>query len=128
MLQAPMFDRLLFDLLPFDQNGLAAPEVDVGGREVAQALVVTAVIVVLDEGLDLSFEVARQVVVFQQDPVLQGLMPTFDLTLGLGMIGRTTDVLHILIIEPFSQLARDITRPVVGQQPRLVDDRCLIAA
>ena len=58
MLQAPMFDRLSFDPFPFDQNGLAAPEVDVGGREVAQALVVTAVIVVLDEGLDLCFEVA----------------------------------------------------------------------
>jgi len=87
VLQAPMFDSLLFDLLPFDQNGLAAPEVDVGGREVAQALVVTAVIVVFDEGLDLSFKVARQVVVFQQDPVFQGLMPTFDLTLGLGVIG-----------------------------------------
>ena len=58
MLQAPMLDRLSFDFLPFDQNGLAAPEVDVGGREVAQALVVTAVIVVLDEGLDLCFEVA----------------------------------------------------------------------
>ena len=56
MLQAPMLDSLSFDFLPFDQNGLAAPEVDVGGREVAQALVVTAVIVVLDEGLDLSFE------------------------------------------------------------------------
>ena len=33
MLQAPMFDGLAFDLLPFDQDGLAAPEVDVGGGE-----------------------------------------------------------------------------------------------
>ena len=77
MLQAPMLDSLSFDFLPFDQNGLAAPEVDVGGREVAQALVVTAVIVVLDEGLDLCFEVARQVVppeclVRRRNPGLSG--------------------------------------------------------
>ncbi len=31
MLQAPMFDGLAFDLLPFDQDGLAAPEADIGG-------------------------------------------------------------------------------------------------
>jgi hypothetical protein len=31
-------------------------------------------IVVLDEGRDLAFELARQVVVFQQDAVLQRLM------------------------------------------------------
>jgi len=35
VLQASMFDGLSFDLLPFDQDGLAAPEVDVGGGEIA---------------------------------------------------------------------------------------------
>ncbi len=50
MLQAPMLDGLAFDLLPFDQDGLAAPEVDVGGGEVAEALVVAPMIVVGDEG------------------------------------------------------------------------------
>ena len=39
MLQAPMFDGLALDILPFNQDGLAAPEVDVSGGEVAQALV-----------------------------------------------------------------------------------------
>ena len=128
MLQAPMFDSLLFDLLPFDQNSLAAPEVDVGGREVAQALVVTAVIIVLDEGLDLSLEVARQIVVLQQDPVFQGLVPSLDLALGLRMVGGAASMLHISIVEPFGQVAGEIARPVVGQQPRFVNDRRLIAA
>ena len=128
MVQAPPLDGLSFDPFSFQKDGVAPAEIDIGGREVAQALVVTAVIVVLDESLDLSFEVARKIVVLQQDPVLQGLMPSFDLALGLGVIGRTTDVLHVSIIEPFRQLARDITRPIIGQQPRLVDDRCLIAA
>ncbi len=54
MLQAPMFDGLAFDLLPFDQDGLAAPEVDVRGGEVAQALVIAAMIVMGDEGIDLG--------------------------------------------------------------------------
>jgi len=39
------------------QNGFVATEVDVGGRDVVQALVVTLVIVVIDEGFDLNFEV-----------------------------------------------------------------------
>ncbi len=127
-MQAPVLDGLSLDPFSFQQDGLAPSKIDVGGREVAQALVVTAVIIVLDEGLDLSLEVARQIVVLQQDPVLQSLVPPFDLALGLGVIGSTTDVLHISIVEPFGQSARDIARPVVGQQPRLVDDRRLIAA
>jgi hypothetical protein len=36
--QAAIGDCLSFDPFPFDQNGLASPEVDVGGRQVADAL------------------------------------------------------------------------------------------
>ncbi len=86
MLQAPMLDGLAFDLLPFQQDDVATSEVDVGGREIAQAFVITLMIVVFDEGLDVSFEVTGQVIVFQQDAVLQGLMPALDLALGLGMV------------------------------------------
>ena len=104
MLQAPLLDGPSFDPFSFQQDGLPSPEIDIGGREVTQALVITAVIVVLDEGLDLSLEVARQVVVLQRDSVLQGLVPTLDLALGLRMIGGAADVLHISIGEPFSQV------------------------
>jgi hypothetical protein len=48
----------------FDQNGLAPPEVDVGGQ-VGDALVIS--IVIGDDGLDLGFKIARQRVVFDQD-------------------------------------------------------------
>ncbi len=58
MLQAPMFDCLSFDPFSFQQDGVTASEVDVGGREVFQALVVSLVIVVRDKGLDLDFEIA----------------------------------------------------------------------
>jgi hypothetical protein len=53
--------------------------------------VISVVAAVIDEALDLSFEVARQVGVFEQDPVLQRLMPTLDFALRLGMAGCATD-------------------------------------
>ncbi len=92
MVQAPAFDCLLLDPFSLVQDGLPAAEVDVCGSEVVQALVVAVMIVVIDERLDLGFETARQEVVLQQDAVLQGLMPTFDLALGLRVIGRPMDI------------------------------------
>ena len=56
MLQAPVLDGLWFDPFPFQQDGLAAPEVDSGGREVIQALVAAPVAVVRDESAELGFE------------------------------------------------------------------------
>ena len=44
-------------------------------------------VVVTDERIDLRFKVSGQEVVFQQDAVLQRLMPALDLALGLRMIG-----------------------------------------
>ena len=73
------------------------------------------VIVVIDEGFDLSFEVTRQEVVFQQDAVLQSLMSTLDLALGLWMIWRTARMLHALALQPLSQVARDVARSVVAR-------------
>ena len=56
MVQAPVLDGLSFDPSSFQQDGLAPPEVDIGEHEFAQALVVVAVMVVLDEGFDVSLE------------------------------------------------------------------------
>jgi hypothetical protein len=86
--QAAVCDCLSFDPFPFDQNGLASPEIDVGGRQIADALVIAQVIVVSDEGLDLSFEIARQIIVLDQDAIFQRLMPALDqlwLILGDGV-------------------------------------------
>ena len=57
VLQAPVFDGLSFEFFSFKQDGLAAPEVGVGWREIAQALVVATVIVVRDKGLDLGLQI-----------------------------------------------------------------------
>jgi hypothetical protein len=64
MLQAAVGNGLSFDPLSFCQDGWTASEVDVGWGEIVDALVVTPMIVVGDEGFDLGFEIAGQVVVF----------------------------------------------------------------
>jgi hypothetical protein len=119
--QVAIGDCLSFDPFPFDQNGLAPAEVDVGGRQVGDALVISQVIVVGDEGRDLGFEIARQVIVLEQDTVLERVMPALDLALGHRMIRRTT-VLHVLAVEPFRQVRRDVAGAVVGEKPWPVDD------
>jgi len=65
--QAPVIDRLSLDPFSLQQDGLAASEVDVGGSEVVEALVISPMVVAIDEGRDLAFEIARQEVVYQQD-------------------------------------------------------------
>ena len=58
MVQAAVLDGQFFDpVSPFDDGGVAA-EVGVGGRDVAEALVVAVVVIVIDEGPDLVFEIA----------------------------------------------------------------------
>ena len=89
MLQAAMFDGDALNAGTFGEDGFIPSEVGVRRCHIAQAFVVAVMIIVLDEGLDLGFEVTGQEVVFKQDAVFQGLVPAFDLALGLGMIGRT---------------------------------------
>ena len=128
VLQAPFVECLSFNPFSFQQDGLAASKVDIGGREVSKALVIALVIVVRDEGIDLCFELAGQIVVLKQDAVLQGLMPALDLALGLRMIRRPTNMIHFSVIEPFGQIARDVRGTVVRQQSRPVDQVGLITA
>ena len=97
VLQSPLFDGFAFDLLPFQQDGLSSPDIDVGGRKIVQALMVSAVIVIADEVLDLPFKIARQVVVLEQYSILECLMPPLNLTLRLWMIGCATNVRDVVI-------------------------------
>jgi len=66
------------------------------------------VVIVLDEGADLPFEISGQVVVVEQDAVLQGLVPALDLSLGLGMIGCPAHMLDAFVLEPLGQIARHV--------------------
>ncbi len=56
-------------------------------------------VVVIHEVADGSFERPGQVVVFEQDPVFQGLVPTLDLALRLRVVRkRDADPLLLLLI------------------------------
>jgi hypothetical protein len=90
VLQAAMFDGYAFDAGALGEDGFVPAEVGVGWCHVAQAFMVSLVIIVLDERLDLGFEVAGQEVVFEQDAVLQGLVPgdCQDFRVRAGIMGK----------------------------------------
>src|SRR5450759_3921957 len=92
MLQASILDCVAFDPFPFQEDCLTASEVDVGRRHIAQALVIAPMIVVIDEPANAGLKITWQVVVFQEDAILERLMPAFDLTLCLRMVGRAANV------------------------------------
>ncbi len=120
MVQAPVLDGQFPDLLPFCQDGRAASEVDVSGREIAKALVIAVVVVMIDEGRDGRLKLALQVIVFQKDAVLEGLVPAFDLALRLRVVGGAAHMVHAIFFEVFGQVASDVAGAVIAQQPRLV--------
>ena len=51
MLQAPMFDGVSFDPFALFDDGLGPAEVGIGGCDVAQALVVAAMVVMLESSV-----------------------------------------------------------------------------
>lgn len=106
----------------------APAKVGVGGRHVVQALVVTLMIIILEDGLDLSFGIAGQKVVFQQDAVFQGLAPALDLALGLGMHRSAAHMAHLPCFNLFRQFFRDVARAVIAEQPGFVQHRGAVAA
>ena len=114
MLQPALSDCLFLDLLSHFQDRPTPTVVDVGRRQVIQALVVSPSVVVSDEVADLAFKIPRQIVVLQQNPVLHGLVPAFDLALGLWVVRRSADVIHTLGIEVVGQVGRNIGRAVVA--------------
>src|SRR5262245_44680955 len=82
MLQSSLSDGVAFDPVSLQKDGRGSAEVDVGRCQVLQALMVTPVIVVLDEARDLGFEITGQVIVLEQNAVLEGLVPALDLAPG----------------------------------------------
>src|SRR5712671_1886810 len=57
VLQAAISDCVSFDPFSFQQDGLGASKVDVSRCEITQALVIAAMVVVIDECVDLGLEV-----------------------------------------------------------------------
>ena len=102
VVQAAQSDGLSFDPFAFDEDGFAAAEVDVSRGEIVEALVVSAMIVMFDEGRDLGFEVFLKEVVFEQDAVLERLVPAFDLALRLRMARRAMDLIDLVFFQPLT--------------------------
>src|SRR3546814_1512421 len=69
-----MFDGLPFDPFALFDDGIGPAEVGVGGRHVVQALVVTSVVIMLDERFDLGLKVAGQERSEEHTSELQSLM------------------------------------------------------
>ncbi len=112
MLQATICDCLAFDPFAFEEDGLGPPEVDVSRSEIVEALVIAGMVVVLDEGGDLAFEIAGQVVVLKQDAVLERLMPALDLALGLRMVRGSADMLDVLLVQPLREIVATYDEPL----------------
>ena len=73
---------------------MTSAEVDVGWCEIGDAFVVSQVVVVVDEGFDLPLKITGEIIVLEQDAVLERLVPTLDLALGLVMHGSSPDMFH----------------------------------
>ena len=113
VMQASAFDSLSFDSISLFQDGLAPSEVDIGRGQILDALVIAVVVVVIDEGFNAGLKISGEEVVIQQDAVLQGLVPSFNLALGLRMIRCAPDMAHALALQPISQVTGDVAGPVV---------------
>ena len=74
---------------------------------------IAAIVIVLDKGIDLGFQVAWKIVVFQQDSVFERLMPVFDLSLGLRMAGCAANMRDFMFAKPVCEIARDVGRAIV---------------
>jgi len=128
VVQAAVLDGLVFDASPLSQDGFTATEVDVSWGEVADALVVAMVVVVVDEGGNGCFEFALEEVVFQQDAVLQSLVPALDFALGLGMHWRAANMFHAFVFEVFGQILGDVRRAIIAELARFVPNPGAVAA
>ena len=62
---ARVCDGCTLDAFTLDEDCFGPAEVDVGRGEIVEAFVIADVVVVLDEGVDLLFEIAGQIVVLK---------------------------------------------------------------
>lgn len=86
------------------------------------------VVLLVEEGGDGGFKLPVEEVVFEQDAVLQGLVPPFNLAPGLRMHRRVANVFHAFVFEVFGQIASEVGRPVVDQQAWFVQKPRAVAA
>lgn len=95
-------------------------KVNIGGREVFQGLVISSVIVMANEVVNRRFKIFLHEVIFQQDAVLQRLMPALDLALRLRMVRCAPHVSDLLARQLVGEIASDVRQAIVREQSRPV--------
>ena len=113
MKQAALTDGFVLYPPSLLQDGWRSAEVGISRRDIAEALVDPAVVVVIDEGIDGFFERARHVVVLEQDAVLHRLMPPLYLALGHRVVRCSPRMFNVLLLKPGLEFTTDVARPVV---------------
>ena len=126
MQAASFFDGLSFDICPPFEYVRSSAKVDVSRRQVVQALVVSAIVVVLDELVDALFELTWQIIVLQQDPVFHRAVISLDLALRHRVVGPAADVTDAFVLEPLAKLARQVGWTVIAQQLRPMQNPDLV--
>ena len=118
----------MLDLLSLFQDFVSSAEVDIRWRKIAEALVISAVVLIVDKCADTSFQVSLKEVVFEQNPVFQGLVPALNLALRLRMAGCSVKLLHFPVLQPVHQILGDVASSTNRKQFRLVIDLDAVAA
>jgi hypothetical protein len=85
----PLHDGALLQLLPPLQDFFPPPVVDVGRRHVADALVITPVVLVVDEVGHRPLQFSRALVDQQVQPGFDRLVEALQLAVGLRVVGRS---------------------------------------
>jgi len=76
VLQEPRFDGFAIDPFSLFDDGFGSAKVGVSGCDVFQTLMITLVVIVLDERLDPRFKITGQIIIFKQDAVYLAHTPT----------------------------------------------------
>ena len=112
--QASFLDCQLPDLLsPFDDGGIS-PEVDIGGHDVAEALVVSPVVVMTAARTDLAFKFARQGQAREYGDAVIGLLPVNQ---AVAVAERFAQRLREQFVRHFNLLQAENVELLFGQQP-----------
>ena len=85
-------------------------------------------VVVIGDVADCLIWRAWQTGVLEQDAVLEGLVPTRDLALSMGLVRGAADMVHALVFEQSGQIPGDVTAAIVAEQARPRGNRGTITA
>jgi len=96
VVQVVVLDGFVYDTRPFSQDCFAAPKANVCWGEVAYVLAVTMVVRRVDEGGYANSRFPVEEVVFQRDPVFEGVLLALDFALNLWINRAAAHMFHIL--------------------------------